>query len=313
MNYAALKHVNFAHSATNADASTPSVRFKPRSRLITRSPDEEWEARLEKQTTPEGVSPIEALPDALAALIMQTQQTLKVTRNGIKITILGKDYVYWHESSATCNPSMMGQKVLVTYDPDNLAFIHIIAGDGRYVETIPLKTDKAWYSEEAWKDVAANKRVAQAVHDRLKLLHGPTSRKIADRARHNAETLQSVHTFPHPRTVGASSNPENERLAGEDPAPAPDTLSNTRSRGGEFPLAERIAYEHSQALDAHERFQSNQTNALQEAIAGNRSLEDLIPEADESITDIETETEHEASAPVDAMKGLRELMEPIDQ
>ena len=191
-----LAHVSAPEESLDAAYMTGDhIPFEGRVRRVPRSPEEELTARMEKAAKG-GPSPVEPIPQALVALIMAGKKIVKVTRNGLRLTVRNEEYLFWHENSLTCHPSNMGKKFTVTYDRDDLRAVHVLDEKMRYLESIPQKKLVAMFSPEALADRRRHDAVIDQVHRRVAGLHRSDTGKEHARARRNAEALQAVNTFP---------------------------------------------------------------------------------------------------------------------
>lgn len=175
--------------------------WEPRFRKVTRSPIEELRERIHKYGA------MEAIPDALAALMLQTQRWETVAPNGIEFKINGVSYRYFHPESHTC-VSSVGERVLFSYDPDDLEVIYILTADGRFKEAIPRDQKVVWFDADMEKQIAKYRSTTQHVYDSLKRTHAATTEKEHDRAKANAEALQFHNQFPLPEDVQEKKDEE---------------------------------------------------------------------------------------------------------
>jgi hypothetical protein len=167
---------------------TPGERF----RKVRRSPDEEFGARVERFGAPARMA------ESVVALILQKQKFVQVTRNGIGFEWNTDKYQFWHENSATCL-NKVGEKVLVTFDPDEMSAVHVLTEDGRYVETVPQKGKVAWFDDEAMKKALESKaRALNADVARFRGIHRATTEEKVARVTRNRERMQIVNTIGMP-------------------------------------------------------------------------------------------------------------------
>lgn len=193
MNLTGLTNIHTAERDIAAPAASPQ---KEQYRKIQRSPNEEFQARVDRHGRPE------TIPQSFVALILQKQKRVTVTRNGISFEHQKTRYVYWHENSMTC-ANEVGEKVLVTFDRDDMSFVHVLTEQGGYVESIPQKGKVAWFDDEAMKDALTKKsRSLNRDMARFQAVHSDTIQKKADRIVSNAEKMQIVNTFPNPEGNG---------------------------------------------------------------------------------------------------------------
>ena len=195
-----------------ATAEPRAARSAPlQYRQVPRSPVEEFQARVLKHGRPL------KFPQSVIGLILQKQSRAEVAAGGITIKYQKVTYRYWHEDSLTI-ANNRGQKALVTFDPDNMDFIHVLTDDGRYIESIPQKNKVSWFDDEALRAEMKKKMRAQNRDiARYQEIHKETSEQKVARALSNSEKIQAVNTLPHPAS-----------RSDKDPAPA------------SFPKADRI-------------------------------------------------------------------------
>lgn len=178
-------HVQDA-AAPDAEPFSHTVKY----RKVTRSPAEELAARVARFGTPE------ALPNALAAILMAHRDRAEVKPNGIKIVIDKKPYRYWHEDSVVCGKPELYGRVLYVRAIEHLDCIHVLDNAGKYIETLPLAATPDWYSKEA----AEEKRKTRLVADRMKaeIVRGQSETMLRKTVanRETRETLQSIHSLP---------------------------------------------------------------------------------------------------------------------
>ncbi|MBN1671186.1 MAG: Mu transposase C-terminal domain-containing protein [Kiritimatiellae bacterium] len=186
-------------SRSDPPVESPPPDFTPRHQKVSRAPAEELQARIAAIGAPE------AIPDALAAIILSKQRRETVAANGISFIEAGTTYRYWHENSATCRK--VGEKVLLLYDPDERDVIYIISESGEYVETVPRADKVEWFSADMDKQIERHRRVAKRVHEGLKKTHALTAKREHDRTKANAEALQFAHEFRPDQPAPAEDRP----------------------------------------------------------------------------------------------------------
>lgn len=211
-----------------ARRSMPDVA---RYRKVPRSPDEEFRYRVQKHGTPIHFS------QAVIALVLQKQSFAEVGPSGVSITYQKAKYKFWHENSPTCC-NKRGEKVLCTYDPDDMSFIHVLTEDGIYVESIPQKNKIAWFDDAAMKsELQKKQRSINRDMKHFQEIHKPTSESKINRILSNAEKMQIVNTIPAPE--GSSAQGDQQDHAAEGRFPKADRLS----RASEAISGQRFAHE----------------------------------------------------------------------
>lgn len=186
-----------------------------RLRAVINSPEREYALRAGE---------VEPLPDAVAALIVCKKGKRQVERQQIIANVDGlKDREYTSENSAVIAEfNGTGRKVVWVGNRRDPSVIHLLDTNGTYLETLPLKKEAQWFSQDEVSRDAMRTRQAHLRRDmqRMEELHGPDAIAAAADAAHNADGIRRlIQTFP------ASSAP---------PAPT------APSRGGsDFVQAER--------------------------------------------------------------------------
>ena len=170
-----------------------------RPELVTRSPDEEWQARSSAWGWPEPLS------DAVvAAFLMKTRQ-VTVRASGIELTEGREDLRFWQEDSILIQQSLEGALSLpAKLDPDDPSCIHLFRYVGEaakqnleYIETIARYVAPQFSDKEALaKVLAAKKRQINRLHAELAEDHAFDTQRAAAREISNADKLQRVRTFP---------------------------------------------------------------------------------------------------------------------
>ncbi|MBI3985402.1 MAG: hypothetical protein HY343_00650 [Lentisphaerae bacterium] len=191
MNLTGIKNIHVAASAAELPAGSSSESWVPRIRKARRSPEEEFQLRLSSC----GAAP-EPIPDALAAILMQTQKRVTIQANGIEFLLAGKTTRFWHESSLTCRPENVGQERLITFDQDELDAIYVLSDAGEFVEAIPRADATAWFSPDLAKEIGRYRSVAARVHEGMKRDHALTTRREHDRTKANSQSLQHAVDLP---------------------------------------------------------------------------------------------------------------------
>jgi hypothetical protein len=228
----ATRNINFQRSiasdvieqpAPTNRAQTAAARFSPaaelRYRKVPRSPDEEFAHRIQK------LGKLRLFSQAVIALILQKQTFAEVTPSGVNLTYQKTKYKFWHENSLTC-ANRRGEKVLATFDPDDMSFVHILTEEGVYVESIPQKNKIAWFDADAMKtELQKKQRSLNRDMKHFQEIHKATSETKINRILTNAEKLQIVNPIP---------------------APTKDTHFDADEPEAAFPMADRI----SMATDA---------------------------------------------------------------
>lgn len=176
--------------------TAPPTDWKPRFQKVTRSPLEEMCARIQKHGR------MELIPDSLAALMMQKQKWETVEPNGISFIINGETHRFFHPESQVC-VTAVGQRVLFSYDPDDLSVIYILSASGRFQEAVPRDCKVAWFADDMAEQIAKYRRVTQHAHESLERIHGKTTAKIYDRTKANAAAVTALHTLPLPDEVAS--------------------------------------------------------------------------------------------------------------
>ena len=198
----------------------------PRFRKTTRSPFEEMQSRMSRGT-------MQPVPDALAALIMQEKRSVKVEPNGFAFEIDCASHRYWSADSRTCHPSNVGQKVLISFDRDNLDCVYVMSDDGRYVETIPEAEKVAWFDPALDEKIREQRRVAQHVHQGMKRTHAATTKREHYRTKANAEAVQAVNEFRPPAPPArpdAQDAPPRRFAVAEETHAAQETMRQSKRR-----------------------------------------------------------------------------------
>jgi hypothetical protein len=169
-----------------------------RLREVTNAPLREYAARP---------GCVEPLPDSVAALILSRKGRCIVERGQIKATIDGveRDYAS-RESLVIAEMDGTGRKVLWFANRRKPDCIHLCTNQGVYIETIPLKSEAAWFAQDAASREAHATAVShrQAQARRLAEIHAPDIAAAAARERHNADELEKkvrederiVRSFP---------------------------------------------------------------------------------------------------------------------
>ena len=198
-----------------------------RRRYRNTSPDEEFARRVQLHTTPEGESPLEAVPDGLIGLLLEGDlRTVKLGRNGICFEHQGQKYQYWHQNSVTIKAHDIGSKVSYHWDEFDPYAVHVF-DRGRYIESIPMKNSPGWFTSEAREEMEQHRRYIDEQHKQLQRIHGKTTREKLDRTRDNAEALQAVTELRLPK---------DHPLPQEQPArmPAAESGAQAISRSREY-------------------------------------------------------------------------------
>jgi hypothetical protein len=238
MNLQGLKNIHLAEPSdfpeiSAAPVSTAEPVQARRMRKVSLSPVEEFHLRLARLSRKP-----EALPDELAAILSQVQKRPMVQANGIVFDVAGVSYRFWHEDSVTCRPENVGQKALITYDPDELDVIYVLSDAGEFLEAIPRAEATPWFSAEASREIARHRQVAERVHAELRRDHAITARQEHDRAKSNAEAIQIANEFPVPGwtpVLAADRTSPADRTAPADrrvPARAENIASAMRTTRG---------------------------------------------------------------------------------
>lgn len=222
-----LRNIHFGN-ATADERRLPQMETEYRQ--VNRSPDEEFSARVQAHGAPQ------RFPQSIIALILQKQRNVTVTKKGITFDYQGTKYQFWSPTSLVC-ANDVDKRVLVTFDPDDMAFCHILTEDGRHVESVPQKNKVAWFDDEAMR--AAMRDKAHALNRDLaqfQAIHQATSEQKAQRVLSNAEKMQIVNTIPAPGVDRETRNVESETLNSNP------LHNNPRlSRGEALPARSRLA------------------------------------------------------------------------
>ena len=216
---AELRNIHFSAVATPGAMSRAEIAH----RRINRSPDEEFGRRMDKG------GPLGKFAQSVIGLIMQKQKFVQVGKNGITFEYMRNRYTFWHENSVACR-DQVGQRVLVTFDPDNIEFCHVLTDDGRYIESLPAKNKVAWFDDEAMREEMRKKAHAlNADLQRFRTIHKPTTEQKAAALKTNAEKMQIVNTFAAP--AAETGQAETGRFAKADRiAEAAGSLTAQRAR-----------------------------------------------------------------------------------
>jgi hypothetical protein len=188
------RNIHFSQDVNKAEVGEESARapFVGRFRKVTRSPNEEFAARVEQYGQPVRI------PRSVVALVLKKKRWVTVKPSGILLEINKMKLWYWHQNSATC-ANRVGQRVLALFDPDDLACIEIMQADGVWMESIPQKEAVAWFDEDATRAQAEAKgQVLKRQMEDFLETHKPTVEEKDRRILANAEKMQIVNTLPHP-------------------------------------------------------------------------------------------------------------------
>lgn len=203
-----LENESNIHTTSEDDA--PPADWKPRYQKVKRSPMEEMTARVERFSAPEPI------PESLAALMLQSQRYATVQPNGISFDDNGSTFRFFHPESTTC-VTRVGERVLFSYDKDNLDVIYLLSSDGRFQEALPRDKKVDWFDKDMEQQIAKYRSVTQHAHDALKKTHGKTTHRIHDRTKANAEAVPALNYFPIPKEVRAKWD-ESEQDKGRVPS-----------------------------------------------------------------------------------------------
>ncbi len=231
---------------------TPGVRALPRLRDVTNDPLREYASRA---------GAVEPLPDSVAALILSKKGRCIVERGQIKATIGGVEREYASRTSMViAELNGTGRRVLWFANRRKPECIHLCTDDGVYLETIPLKGEAAWFSQDETSQAALATAVAhrQAEARRLTEIHAPDIAAATAREQHNAGELanrvredeRTVRTFAAPAApvqAARSVFPKAEALAAVD-----RQLDESRVTDGELrQLGDRVFSTPKNTTPAH--------------------------------------------------------------
>jgi hypothetical protein len=163
----------------------------PRLRERTNDPLTEYAHR------PGQVAPIS---DTLAACILSKKGYAIVERHQIKVQLDNETYYFTAPDSITiATKNGTGERVAWYINRQKPDALHIFTDLGEYVETLPLKGEATWFSNDAEskRAIAAARSMQTRDMTRMQELHKPDTRKAVADATHNAAEIQRVvSTFP---------------------------------------------------------------------------------------------------------------------
>jgi len=191
--------VSSASSAPLRDDNSPLPKLRER----TNDPLTEYAQR------PGEVTPIS---DAVAACIL--------SKSGYAV-VDGETYLFSSPDSVTIlAKNGTGEKVPWVLNRQKADALHILTALGEYVETIPLKGQSIWWSNdtESKRAISDARRLQNHGMQRMQELHKPDTRQAVADAQHNAaEISRVVSTFP---VAGSDRNtPADRPQAGNTIAP----------------------------------------------------------------------------------------------
>lgn len=226
-------------------------------RKVPRSPDQEFAARIEKYGRPI------QFPQSVISLILQKQTRAEVGPSGIAIKFQKTSYRYWSDESAVCH-NQRGEKVLCTFDPDDMSVIHVLTDDGCYIESVPQKNKISWFDDAALRDEmrkkahSLNRDLAQ-----FQAIHKDTSEEKINRVISNAQKMQIVNTMPCGAAPAAERSPEADLV-------------------DRFPKADRLRYA-SESVAGQRRGHTEQRERMRKTTARASNLLDREDEQKEDI------------------------------
>lgn len=206
------RNIHIAAAETEDAAMTRPERLLPRLRERTNDPAREYASR------PGTVRP---LPDSVAALILCKTGRRVVERHQIIAAVDGVERAYSSpDSIIIAELNGTGKKVLWVGNRRKPDCIHLLSDRGDYLETLPLKGEATWFSQDEASQAAL---AAAAAHrrremQRLQMLHESDTAEAAAREAHNraeieAEVQRIVHTFPRASAEAARADEAAESAA----------------------------------------------------------------------------------------------------
>jgi len=258
-----------AEESNSPEGSKQAKPALPRLRSVTNDPLREYAAR------PGVVRP---LPDAVAALILSRKGKCIVENHQIVASVGGVERVYSSRDSVVI-AELNGTKIPVYWlinrrKPDCL---HLVSKNGEYLETLPLKADGQWFSNDAVSQEAMAAAVSHRKRDarRLAELHAPDAAAALAREQHNAgeierkvrEDERTVHIFPaspDSTTTFPTTTPGSDRRSDSDADTAQETIAPGHRRGT-FPKAERFCAAEAAVERARGRRASTKSEAARHA------------------------------------------------
>lgn len=201
--------------------AAPAERPLPRLRDVTNDPLREYRSR------PGAVRP---LPDSVASLILSKKGRCIVENHQIVASIDGVERAYSSRDSVViAELNGKGVKVLWFANRRKTDCIHLFSNNGTYLETLPLKQDAQWFSNDAVSQEAMAAAVSHRKRDarRLGELHAPDIAAAAAREAHNGREI-------------AAKVREDERIVRTFAAPEAPSASGERAPAGAFAKADRF-------------------------------------------------------------------------
>jgi hypothetical protein len=165
----------------------PAASTKLRLRKVKVSPHQEYQLR------PGEVAPIS---DSLAALICCRKGRAEIGPKGITVERkdIGGKRIYHHVDSRLCNDLSQRERkifyVLNSLKPD---VIHLLDETGRYIESLPEKTQPGVLNnEEQKREYDDQRRQVARVARHLQELHGEDTKEAIAALAHNATVMKGI-------------------------------------------------------------------------------------------------------------------------
>jgi len=256
----------------NSEQVEEESEFSPTFRKVTRSPFEEMAARLAAGNH------MEAIPEALAALMLQAQRKETVTPKGITFDLQGVSHNFFHPECHTCHPSNIGKAFLISFDPDDLDVIYILSDDGRFQEAVPRANKVAWFDPEMDKEIQKYRSVTKHVHEGLRKTHARTTKIERNRTKANAEALQMSHTVtpPEPQADHLAAPPKQDADPAHDQDRSHPVPGRAASRG--FSRAEEVKEAQEVILGQRTQFRDREKASRARIGAVRGQVDELLPD-----------------------------------
>ena len=195
-----------------------NIHFKPAiSDDNTAQPSQEAQmCRLREKTndplTEYGQRPgqVERLPDSVAAIILCKSGASVVRRHEISVTLHKKEYIFKSADSLVLRAKNgTDEKVVWLVNRMRPDVLHLLTNDGRYIESIPLKGEAQWFSNDDESQRALTDAKRSIGHDLadMKELHGIDTAKAVEDARYNSAQIHTItRSFPTPDASNAKAS-----------------------------------------------------------------------------------------------------------
>jgi hypothetical protein len=154
---------------------------------------------------------VERLPDSVAAIILCKSGASVVRRHEISVTLNKTEYIFKSADSLVLRAKNgTDEKVVWLVNRMRPDVLHLLTNDGRYIESVPLKGEAQWFSNDDESQRALSDAKRSIGHDLadMKELHGIDTAKAVEDARYNAG---SIHTLT--RTFPTTDTPEAKACA----------------------------------------------------------------------------------------------------